>query len=626
MNTALRLIPLLAVAPAFAQQIDVDSEAPISQLLQALPEDVRTYHDHVSFLAHPFLEGRLPGTRGMEIAKDYCEQHFIDMGLAPVFESGASYRQPFSLGARTRLVSSHLSVAGEAFNHGHEFSVTGMGKGAALEGPVVFCGYGIEKGSDGYRGFPEDTDLSGKVALIFRFEPMDEEGVSLWARRPPWSTKAGFSRKLRDLEDLGAKAVIIANPPGADDPRINDLMEVGASGRSYVDIPVLMVLPGTAQRMLDLGGARAGLMDLRREADAAGVVRDLGFDVRLEAGLEQEDLLAENVIAMLPGKGRLAEEIVVLGAHLDHLGQGNFGSREGAGKLHPGADDNASGSAAVIMIAERLAEDYAAMPEGSDARTILFMLFSAEESGLIGSAYYTNNPAFPIERHKLMVNFDMIGRIADKRLSLSGAKTGEGLADFLEPMIEETPLTIVQPENMSGASDHTPFYRAGMPVLFSIIADFHDDYHTSRDTIDKINRVDAVHAIDLFHRIVGGAATHPEGFAYVAPQARGSRGSARAPRASASEAEAGPAPVSLGVRASDAVEGGVGVMSVSAGSTAAEAGLEVGDRLIKWNSSKLADRDGLKALLDKSTPGEKVQVTVVRDGAEKVFWMTLKGR
>ena len=613
------LLPALLASSALAQEVDVAVEAPISKLLAALPEDVRTYHDHVSFLAHPFLEGRLPGTRGMEIAKDYCEQYFIDMGLEPVFEDGESYRQPFSLGSRTRLVSSHLSTSNTPFKHGTEFSVTGMGKGGSTSGPVVFCGYGIEKGSQGYRGFPEDTDLTGKVALIFRFEPMDENGVSLWARRPPWSTKAGFSRKLRHLEELGASAVIIANPPGADDVRINDLMEVGGSGRSYVDIPVLMMVPGAAQRLLDVK-AKVDLMELRRAADAEGVVRDLGFEVQLEAGLEVEDLVAENVIGMLPGKGSLADEIVVLGAHLDHLGQGNFGSREGAGKLHPGADDNASGSAAVIMIAERLVDDYAAMEDGAEARTILFMLFSAEESGLIGSGFYTREPAFPIERHKLMVNFDMIGRIADKRLSLSGAQTGEGLSDFLEPLIEQTPLVIVQPENMSGASDHTPFYRAEMPVLFSIIADFHDDYHTSRDTVDKINRVDAVHAIDLFHKIVGGAATHADGFAYVAPQPRSRR--ERVPVS----AQSGSASVGLGVRVADAEDGGVDLTSLTDGGAAEEAGLKAGDRLVKWNASTIGDRDDLRAQLEKSTPGEKVQVTVMRAGAEKVYWVTLKER
>lgn len=618
-----RLLSAFAlVAPAVAQTIDVADEAPISSLLEALPADVVTYDAHVTFLAHPFLEGRLPGTRGMEIAKDYCEQYFIDMGLEPVFDG--SYRQPFSLGSKKFVQAAELAVASNSLAEGVDYSITGMGVGGEVTGPVVFCGYGIESGRNDYEGFPDGADIQGKVAVIFRFEPMDEEGKSLWSTRRGWSTKAGFSRKLRGLEERGATAIIIVNPPGADDSRVESMMQVGDSGRAYVDIPVLMMVPSGGEAMLRAGGMGEGsLMGLRREADAAGVVKDLGFNVSITAEIDEEPLMAENVIGMLPGKGNLKDEIIVLGAHLDHLGMGNFGSREGSGKLHPGADDNASGSAAVIMIAEDLVDDYSRLSDGDNARTMLFMLFDAEESGLIGSAYYTKNPAFPIENHKLMANFDMIGRITNKRLSLSGAQTGEGLQEFLDPLIEACPLEIVQPENMSGASDHTPFYRAGMPVLFSIIADFHDDYHTSRDTVDKINRVDAVHTIDFFHNILSAAAVRPEAFPYIAPQ----RGGRNRPQVEVTVEEAEPeGPVSLGVRAIDSGSGGVELSSVTEGGSAGEAGLRAGDRLVKWNSIQVSGLDGLREVLGKCKIGDKVQVTVMRDGAEKVFWITLQGQ
>ena len=140
--------------------------------------------------------------------------------------------------------------------------------------------------------------------------------------------------------------------------------------------------------------------------------------------------------------------------------------------------------------------------------------------------------------------------------------------------------------------------------------------------MDKLNRVDAVHAIDLFHKIVGGAATHADGFAYVAPQARSRRGPARPPAAE----QSGSAPVSFGARVADAEDGGVGLTALTGGGAAEEAGLEVGDRLVKWNSSTIGGRDDLRARLEKSTPGEKVQVTVMRAGAEKVYWVTLKER
>ena len=192
-------------------------------------------------------------------------------------------------------------------------------------------------------------------------------------------------------------------------------MRVAGGGRRvYLPCPVLTAASVAAARLLEGAGVCIALMVRRREADAGGGVRALGCEIEVNAQIADEQLSAENVIGLLPGKGSLASEYVVLGAHLDHLGMGNFGSREGAGKLHPGADDNASGSAAVIMLAGRLANEYRELPPDQEARSILFMCFSAEESGLIGSSYYCRNPLFPIEQHKLMINFDIIGRASEE--------------------------------------------------------------------------------------------------------------------------------------------------------------------------------------------------------------------
>jgi hypothetical protein len=251
------------------------------------------------------------------------------------------------------------------------------------------------------------------------------------------------------------------------------------------------------------------------------------------------------------------------------------------------------------------------------------MCFSAEESGLNGSRYYAEHPLVPIEQHVLMINFDMIGRVRGKRLSVSGAGTGAGMEEWLAPFFEATPLTIVQPENMSGASDHTPFYRAGMPVLFAIIADFHDDYHTPRDVVEKINRVDAVHVIDLFTGILADAALRPERFPLAEPVARAERPAARV--AEESSADRPVRPVRLGVRPDPQAEGaGVTLASVTDGGAAAEAGVQAGDRLLKWNGKALAGIEDLAARLAECQPGDRVQVTLERAGEAKVLWVTLE--
>ena len=222
--------------------------------------------------------------------------------------------------------------------------------------------------------------------------------------------------------------------------------------------------------------------------------------------------LAENVGGLIPGKGKLASEIIVVGAHIDHLGVGNFGSRarDQRGTIHPGADDNASGAAALIMMAERLVKYYDNLPEGADARTILLVGLDAEEQGLHGASHYTRSPLVPLDRHALMINFDMIGRITDHRLRMDGVNSGEGLANLVDPLIEASPLKIIKGKRIMMASDHAVFYSAGVPILFSIIDPFHDEYHTPQDTAAKINAFDGARVVELYTEIAKKVAQHPK--------------------------------------------------------------------------------------------------------------------
>jgi len=325
-------------------------------------------------------------------------------------------------------------------------------------------------------------------------------------------------------------------------------------------------------------------------------------------GATGEETTLHNVIAVIPGsRPEWSGQRVVIGAHYDHLGRGWPDVHSGdEGRIHPGADDNASGSAAILMLAERLSADYAALAPETPARSILFMCFSAEESGLNGSRHYTEHPLVPIEQHVLMINFDMIGRVRGQRLSVSGAGTGAGMDEWLAPFFEASPLTIVQPENMSGASDHTPFFRAGMPVLFAIIADFHDDYHTPRDVAWKINRVDAVHTVYLFHEVVLAAALHSEPFRFVeAPQ-----GSRRAAPPRGPEIK-----VRVGVRPEPAAVGqgaGVRLASVAPGGPAAKAGLEAGDVIVALDGEPVSDANQFMLAISQRDPGSQVDLVVSR--------------
>ncbi len=616
--------------------------SPISDALSRMPEDVRTYDIHISTLASPYMQGRVPGSEGSERAKDYVEYYFREAGLTPAFadEDGnafQSYRQPFPLSGTWTVEREGMKAIRRSESEDPrggdnpvvnerevtlepetDFMFTGMGQNGTVSGPAVFVGYGMEDGPDGYNNFEGVDSLEGKIAVMFRFEPMNQDGESLWNQGGRgWSARAAFRNKLGNVMKLNPAGIVIINPPGASDRRANQLGRFQGAGQ--VAVPVMMLSPEAGDNLLKGIGSDRTMLQLRQHADEDASSIDLGFEIELDGQAERKSLEAENVGGVLRGVGDLADEWIVVGAHLDHLGMGYFGSNSGPGELHPGADDNASGTAGLLLLAERLGERFAG--DNTPRRSILIMGFDAEESGLNGSAYYTRNPIAPIEEHILMCNWDMIGRVTNERLLMAGGFTGEGLADFIEPYFEGSGLELVVPETMSGASDHTPFYRAGVPVLFSIIADFHNDYHTPRDQVWKINRVGAVKTVHLYENIVANAAMREDRFPYVSPQEQRRRAEAEA------EAEAPQINVTVGVVIDNDSEGdGVVLAEVAEDSPAAAAGLVAGDRLVRWGGQKLTDTNSWIRLLAQHSAGDEVNIGVKRGEEEVTLTITLQGR
>ncbi|MEO0652860.1 MAG: M28 family peptidase, partial [Planctomycetota bacterium] len=437
-------------------------EDPVTDVLVELGPEVQTFHRHMSFLASEYLKGRLPGTPEMEIARDYCAEHLELAGLQPAFpvegSDELSFYQPFELRPTSKLVGQSLAIAGsgERFEAEVDYQALSLGSGGSVTADAAFVGYSINRApaTSGYESYPDETDLTGQIAVMLRFEPMDEDGNSLWTDegRGPWTARASLRGKVRAAERRGAAGVIVINPPGANDPRIDALNAFG-SGGAVGEFPVLHVSTAAGERLVRAAGTT--LMDLRRRADAAGVVEPLGIQLEVTSDVAYEPVLAANVGGLLPGKGDLADQYVVVGAHLDHLGMGNFGSRDNEFrgiKVHPGADDNASGSVGVLMLADRLAREYAALGESAHARSIVFVLFDAEESGLNGASHYVDNPVAPLVQHSLMMNFDMIGRIEDDLLSVTGHDTGTGLKGIVMPLYEASPLQVESGSRGPGGS------------------------------------------------------------------------------------------------------------------------------------------------------------------------------
>ncbi len=621
----LAALPLLALAEDSTTYV-TDDRAPVARALEIAGPDVQRYDQHITTLANPFMQGRLPGTVGIERAAQYIQFYIQEeFGLEPVFDSGDGYRQAFQSGSFIDVTERRLQAdlpSGEAvvFRPGRDFNVLGTSGNGFFTAPVTFVGYSIEQGPEGYSSYPDEISLRGQWAMIARYEPMTDDGRSQWTRRN-WSPAAGLTSKFQAAVNRGAAGIILVNPPETGRTQLDD--ERSVTGPTLTDVPVIHMSYEAADRLLRAGDEQGrGFTDLRRLADEGHAPVRNASSLSVGVQLDRRPITTDNVGALLPGRGALADEYIIIGAHYDHLGPGYFGSRSPSmrGTIHPGADDNASGSAAVLLIAEKLAETYANLPEDADARSVIFLWFTAEESGLHGARYYVNNPARPLEQTMTMINLDMVGRIRNDRLSVSGTGTAEGFLDLLQPDFDASDLEIVLPTAISGRSDHWPFYQAGLPVLFAIIADFHDDYHTTEDVSWKINRTAAAKTANLFHDITHTLARHPDRLTFTGP----SRGQQQA-----SVPPMGRVSVRVGIAPGN-YDGdgqpGILVADVSEGTSADEAGIQQGDRITAWNGRATPNVETWMPMLTSHQPGDKVLVTIQRGDEHLDLEMTLKAR
>ncbi|MBX3386382.1 MAG: M28 family peptidase [Phycisphaeraceae bacterium] len=617
--------------------------------------DTALYQQHVLTLSNPFFEGRGPGTRGNRLAAEYLEHQFKTLGLKPVFvetEGGPanSYMQTFTAGTEAVAGTAEFAlVSGESRTTlvpNADFTVLGFSSDANLTvAPMVFVGYALEDaGTDEspYTSFAENDDLTGKIAVLLRFEPMTDEGKSLWRDgRSGWTGAAGLGGKIRNTLARGAAGVIVINPPGTQDPRVEKLESTAASA-SWMrrqDVPIVLLSPEAGDRLVRAADAQGrSLLDLRRLADTQtepNLIPLSNASLALNVALERRPRVTWNVAGLLPGRGDLAEQVIIVGAHFDHVGYGyTGGSRSNElGVIHPGADDNASGTTGMILAADLLSRAYAQLPSDISARSILFIGFSAEEMGLIGSRYFVRNNPFSATAVYAMLNLDMIGRLRDRKLEIAGTGTAKGLRDLVVPLFEEAGFEVNAQPGGRGPSDHASFYAADIPVLH-LFTGLHDEYHTPRDTADLINHeggVDITHGLSEFTIRL---ATRPEPLEFTSTDRGGAR-RGRGDRAAGDEAQddqprtpMGNVRIRFGISPGTYAEDETGVLvgEVFPNTSAADAGIIAGDRLTKWNGEAIPDVAGWMEFLAKHAPGDVVQVTLMREGQELTLPVTLRAR
>jgi hypothetical protein len=338
-----------------------------------------------------------------------------------------------------------------------------------------------------------------------------------------------------------------------------------------------------------------------------------------------ETLPTENVVAMLPGSDpALRGEYVVVGAHFDHLGRSTEGALDPDQKnaVRRGADDNASGTAAVL----ELARLFSSSPT---RRSLVFVTFSGEELGLLGSEYYVEHSPLPLDSAVAMVNFDMVGRLRDDKLIVYGVATARELPALLDSANAATaeghgsgraspwraPLRITALGDGFGPSDHSSFYARNIPVLH-FFTDLHDDYHRASDVPSKINAAGEAHVVDVAERVVRAIADRPDRLSFV-------RTLSRAPTASRQ-----PSDVYLGSIPDMSAGDGTGLRltGVRAGSPAERAGLAAGDVVVEFGGRAVTNLYDYSDALYSHHPGDTVSVTVVRNGERKQFTVKLARR
>lgn len=319
----------------------------------------------------------------------------------------------------------------------------------------------------------------------------------------------------------------------------------------------------------------------------------------------------QNVVAMLAGSDpALRHEYVVIGAHFDHLGRSTFGAMDpGAGNaIRPGADDNASGTAAVMELARLFAQH-------PTRRSLLFVNFSGEELGLLGSEYFVDHPPVSLDHIVAMINFDMVGRMQNDKLIVYGVATASELPGIVDSANVAPPFDLAKLGDGYGPSDQSSFYGKDIPVLFLFTGE-HADYHRATDVPSKIDVADEARVVDFSARIVRAIADRAGRLSFIRTAA--------------------PAPMALGgghdvwfgsipdMSATDVA--GVRLSGVTPGSPADDAGVKAGDVIVEFGGTAVKDLYGYTDALYAHRPGDVVRLTVVRNGATVVLTATLGAR
>ncbi|MEM4407384.1 MAG: M28 family peptidase [Candidatus Caldarchaeum sp.] len=545
---------------------------------------------HVEYLASDALEGRLTGSPGERAAGDYVKKFFEQHGLLPGGENG-TYFQHFEVtmgGEATKNNRLRLTLPdgktleaqlsrdfNPLYNSDYQRTVTGE---------LVFAGEGIATET---RNDFEGLDIKDKIVVVLTSRQQNEQNSN--------------RTKARTAKEKGAVGILFVGPSAETGNLFPMNRRFGLSPDS--GIVALNISVDLFERLSGLKMSEA------RSASAEGRVLQgfpKGIKAEMQADIQPARVIGRNVIAILPGNDpKLKNQYIVFGAHMDHVGRG-ASTASGADDIFNGADDNASGTAMVMELARHFAQ------EKSNRRTYVFQLYSGEELGLRGSTHFVQNPTIKISDVTCMFNFDMVGNLVNNYLILDGVRSSPVWSDWIDELATGFNVRKDRPD-LAGRSDHGPWERAGVPVLF-FFTNEHERYHRPNDEPQYLNYEGMERIANLAIQFVKKVDAMEDMLSFR----RGNQITERKP----SSPEPGNRKIRVGL-IPDYGDSGPGVLlaGVIPNSSAEKAGLQAGDRIIQWEEQTINDIEDLQRIFETAEPGKPVTIKIVRK--ESVISLTL---
>ena len=562
---------------------------------------------HITYLASDELEGRKAGTKGDSLAATYIRDKFRAAGAELQGDNGFQY---FSLVAGVSQGDGNsFFVNGQKADVSVDFMPLSFSSSATVDAEVIFAGYGIT-GISGDINWDDyaSADVKGKWVMVLRGDPEPENQNSAFIPLATDRSKALTAR------DKGAAGLILVSPSGMEKKDVPLDLSYDKTV-SDAGIPVVSVTRMLASKILRLPVTAIDSLEKIMLGKVLPVSLRPETKVKASTDVIRQKVISRNVMAVIPGSDiSMRNEYIVVGAHYDHLGMGGAGSGSRVPDLHAvhgGADDNASGVASLIELAEWFGKS-----ENRTSRSLLFVSFGAEEMGLVGARHFVANSPVALKSIKAMINMDMVGRLNAESpvVTISGTGTFTVADSLLDALASTAPFEIRKVADGYGPSDHAAFYGEGIPVLF-VTTGAHSDYHTPDDNVDRINFPGQLKVTEFVATLSTGLGNMKNAPIY---------------KESGTRSQAGHygrnLKVTLGIMpdvSGGETSGGMKVEGVRKDGPAERSGMLKGDVIIAINGLPVANIYDYMSRLGKLKAGERANIEVLRDGKKEVLIVQL---